>query len=136
DWVVFRVVDSGIGMSPEQLGKLFQAFTQADASTTRKYGGTGLGLAITRRLARMMGGDVTVFSEAGRGTTFTVQLPIEVTVARPRVVEAAETPEEALPAVLVIDDDAGSRELFHRFISEEGMRPLLAASGPEGIELA
>ena len=136
DWVIFRVVDSGIGMSPEQLGKLFQAFTQADASTTRKYGGTGLGLAITRRLARMMGGDVTVFSESGRGTTFTVQLPIEVTVARPRVAEAAETPEEGLASVLVIDDDAGSRELFQRFISEEGLRPILAASGPEGVELA
>ena len=66
DWVVFRVRDSGIGMTPEQVGRLFQAFTQADASTTRKYGGTGLGLAITRKICQMMGGDVSVESTSGR----------------------------------------------------------------------
>ena len=67
DWITFRVTDTGIGMTPEQLGRLFQAFTQADASTTRKYGGTGLGLVISRRFCQMMGGDVTVASDAGQG---------------------------------------------------------------------
>src|SRR5438132_8572851 len=71
------VADSGIGMSPEQIGKLFQEFTQADSTTFRQFGGTGLGLAISRRLCRMMGGDITVASEKGRGSTFTVRLPAE-----------------------------------------------------------
>jgi signal transduction histidine kinase len=75
EWVAFQVVDSGIGMTPEQLGKLFEVFSQADASMTREYGGTGLGLAITRRFCRMMGGEVTAQSEAGKGSTFTMILP-------------------------------------------------------------
>jgi signal transduction histidine kinase len=75
DWVELAVVDSGIGMTPEQLAKLFQEFSQAEASTAKQYGGTGLGLAITRKLARMMGGDVTVASEPGKGSVFTVRLP-------------------------------------------------------------
>jgi adenylate cyclase len=76
-WLQVAVADSGIGMSPEQIGKLFQEFTQADATTSRQFGGTGLGLAISRRLCRMMGGDITVASEKGRGSTFTVRLPAE-----------------------------------------------------------
>ena len=75
DTIELAVVDTGIGMTPEQLGKLFQEFSQAEASTAKKYGGTGLGLAITRKLARMMGGDVTVTSEYGKGSVFTVRLP-------------------------------------------------------------
>jgi signal transduction histidine kinase len=75
DWVELAVADTGIGMTAEQQAKLFQDFTQADSLTARRYGGTGLGLAITRKLARMMGGDVTVTSEPGRGSLFTVRLP-------------------------------------------------------------
>ena len=73
--VELAVADTGIGMTPEQLAQLFQEFSQAEASTAKKYGGTGLGLAITRKLARMMGGDVTVASEPGKGSVFTVRLP-------------------------------------------------------------
>src|SRR5258706_11311327 len=75
NWIEIAVADTGIGMTPEQQAKLFEEFTQADSSTARQYGGTGLGLAITRKLARMMGGDVTVTSEPGKGSVFTVRLP-------------------------------------------------------------
>jgi CheY-like chemotaxis protein len=78
DWVTFRVMDSGIGMTREQIDRLFQPFTQADASTTRQYGGTGLGLTITRRFCQMMGGDVTVESRPGSGSTFTIHVPADV----------------------------------------------------------
>jgi signal transduction histidine kinase len=80
DWIEVAVADSGIGMTPEQQAKLFEEFTQADASTAQRFGGTGLGLAITRKLARMMGGDVTVASEAGKGSVFTVRLPVAATL--------------------------------------------------------
>jgi adenylate cyclase len=75
DWIELAVADSGIGMTPAQQAKLFEEFTQADATTAQRFGGTGLGLAITRKLARMMGGDVTVTSEPGKGSVFTVCLP-------------------------------------------------------------
>jgi signal transduction histidine kinase len=75
DWIEFAVTDTGIGMTAEQQAKLFEEFSQADATTAQRFGGTGLGLAITRKLARMMGGDVTVTSELGRGSVFTVRLP-------------------------------------------------------------
>jgi signal transduction histidine kinase len=78
DVLVFAVSDTGIGMTPEQMTRLFEEFAQADASTTRRFGGTGLGLALSRRLCRMMGGDITVRSEPGRGSTFTIRLPAEV----------------------------------------------------------
>jgi adenylate cyclase len=74
-FVEFAVSDTGIGMTPEQQAKLFEEFTQADATTAQRFGGTGLGLAITRKLARMMGGDVTVASEPGKGSVFTVRVP-------------------------------------------------------------
>ena len=87
DWITLAVTDTGIGMTPEQMGKLFQEFSQASSSTASKYGGTGLGLVISRRFCQMMGGDITVASEPGRGSTFTIRLPRMV-----------EVPKEALPA--------------------------------------
>src|SRR5262249_9823589 len=75
DWIEMAVADSGIGMTPDQQAKIFEEFTQADASTAQRFGGTGLGLAITRKLGRMMGGDVPVASEPGKGSVFTVRLP-------------------------------------------------------------
>ncbi len=78
EWIVFNVTDTGIGMTPEQTARLFEEFSQAEATTTRQYGGTGLGLAISKRLCQMMGGDITVASELGKGSTFTIRLPAEV----------------------------------------------------------
>ena len=78
DWITFAVTDTGIGMTEQQLGRLFEAFSQAEASTRSQYGGTGLGLAISRHFCRLMGGDLTVESVPGQGSTFTVRLPIQV----------------------------------------------------------
>jgi signal transduction histidine kinase len=91
DWIVFRVTDTGIGLTPEQIVKLFRNFTQAEASTTRNFGGTGLGLVLTRRYCQMMGGDVTVRSVPGHGSVFTIRLPAVVSEAKPEAVtESAE----------------------------------------------
>jgi PAS domain S-box-containing protein len=140
DWLTFRVSDTGIGMTPEQMGKLFQAFSQADASTRRKFGGTGLGLVITRRFCQMMGGDVTVESEYGVGTTFTIRLPTEVIERKAEpmpVTESRFKPVlEGASTVLVIDDDPQARDLMQRFLSKEGFRVETASDGERGLHLA
>jgi signal transduction histidine kinase/CheY-like chemotaxis protein len=142
-WIRFRVSDTGIGMTSEQMEKLFEAFSQADASTTREFGGTGLGLAISRMFCQMMGGDITVESTFGEGSTFTIRLPNEVTdrkFLQPSSGEeiqqrAVSVPEEA-PTVLVIDDDPAVRDLMQRFLNREGLRMVAAAGGEEGLRLA
>ena len=136
DWVALGVADSGIGMTAEQVERLFQPFAQADASTTRKYGGTGLGLVIARHFCEMMGGDVTVDSESGKGSRFTVRLPARVDRgAQPAEVPAA-TAAGGAGTVLVIDDEAAVRNLLVRFLTAEGFRPVTAADGQEGLRLA
>jgi len=140
EMVLFHITDTGIGMTLDQQAHLFQAFTQADASTTRKFGGTGLGLAITRHFCRMMGGDVTVTSELGQGSTFSIRLPALAKDSRTEL----ELPEdEAAPilpdnssVVLVIDDDHTVHDLLRRFLGKEGFRVETASDGLEGVRLA
>ena len=140
DRLVFTVSDTGIGMTPEQVANLFQRFTQADASTTRKFGGTGLGLSLTKAFADMLGGEVSVDSAAGQGSTFTFALPAAYTCADTG--EALPDPESAPDAagghdlILVIDDDADQRALMTRFLNREGFRVQVAAEGRKGLALA
>jgi len=141
--VSFVVSDTGIGMTPEQLAKIFQAFTQADSSTSRKYGGTGLGLAISRRFCQLMGGNIAVQSEHGKGSTFTVSLPSMVQEAVPAEaatdttrIGSANRPPASAARVLVIDDDPAVRDLMQRSLEKDGFRVELAADGRTGFELA
>ncbi len=145
DWLRFSVADTGIGMSEEQQGRLFQRFSQADASTTRRFGGTGLGLAITRAFARMLGGEIAVASKEGEGTTFTLELPAryeERAVAEPGAHDLP-TPTSGEPAsrngsdlVLVVDDDPATRDLLTRFLQRDGFRVVAAPDGRAGLEQA
>ncbi len=147
DWIYFRVRDSGVGMTPGQTAKVFEAFTQADASTTRKFGGTGLGLAITQEFSRMMGGETTVESVLGQGSVFSIRLPAELSAKASMQITGAqenplsETAEESqlsadTPLVLLIDDDVTIHDLVKRFLRKEGFRTVCAQNGPEGLELA
>ena len=135
----FAVSDTGIGMNEEQLGRLFQAFSQADASTTKKYGGTGLGLAITRNFCQLLGGDVTVVSKPGEGSTFTITLPDRPPApAQTKIADAARSsgmPGEG-PTVLVVDDDPAARDLLTANLKGAGYRLVHAASGEEALSLA
>ena len=153
-WVVFRVRDTGIGMTPEQLGKLFQAFTQADGGTQRKYGGTGLGLALSRKFCVMMGGDINARSEPGKGSLFTMRLPgdvenvdgeatsIHVSVKKrlSQIVRltggAPATGQARGQRMLVIDDDPSVCDLMTRLCGKEGYEVVTAATGEEGLKLA
>ena len=136
DSVVFEVSDTGIGMTPEQLDRLFERFSQADASTTRRFGGTGLGLAITRAFCRLLGGDISVRSTYGEGSTFSMRVPAELAV---EVQEEAAHDQHAhaeRTLVLVVDDDSAQRDLLTRFLEREGFSVRAAADGKSGLELA
>jgi len=146
-WIRFRVSDTGIGMTRDQLGRLFQEFTQADSSTTRKYGGTGLGLAISQRLAALMGGTIAVESEPGIGTSFTVRLPAGSVVTAEVIPGPAPAPVGIVAAipdatravadrVLVVDDDATVRDLMRRFLGREGFDVVTAGNGAEALAAA
>ena len=142
--LIFRVTDRGIGMTPEQMARLFRPFTQAEASTTRRYGGTGLGLSISRSFCELMGGQLTAISELGTGSTFTVRLPAEVreTVAEPKTDTELEKRSEprgtdrSTSTILVIDDEAAARDLVNRTLTRAGYRVQTASSGKEGLEMA
>ncbi len=141
EWVRFAVADTGIGMTAEQIARLFQPFEQADKSTTRKYGGTGLGLAISQRLCQMMGGQIEVASEPGKGSTFTMALPADVDQRAPSPVSCHKTPREVIPAargdtILVVDDDPAAREILDRYLTGEGFRVVAVDSGEEALRAA
>jgi hypothetical protein len=132
------------GPTTEQMGKLFQESSQADASTTRKHGGTGLGLAISKRFCQMMGGDITVESEPGRGSTFTIRLPRMAQSDETLVIEArGETFTQAAqsiqeqaeePLILVVDDDATVRELVERHLERSGFAVVTARGSRKGFD--
>jgi PAS domain S-box-containing protein len=136
--VEFKVSDTGIGMTAEQLGRLFQAFAQAETSTSRDYGGTGLGLAITRHFCRMLGGDVTVESTPGKGSTFAIMVPAIAPDARAEVAESAARAAAASGGgtVLIVDDEKATHDLLERELAGAGYRLLHAAGGREGLKLA
>lgn len=161
DWVEFAVADTGIGIAPDQMSRLFSEFYQVDHSTTRKYGGTGLGLAISRRFCQMLGGEISVESSPERGSTFRIIVPANyrnvtgasppdehvapATIADPRAVRIDPKKRPAhvaterrihLPKVLVIDDDPVARELLTRYLTAEGYAIDRASSGKEGIDTA
>ena len=143
-WIEFSVADTGIGMTEEQIGRLFQEFSQADSSTTRKYGGTGLGLAISDRLCRLMGGSIAVTSQPNIGTRFTVRLPAGPMKATrderdgPEAVAAATDSGSRgeTNRILVIDDDPTVRDLMRRMLSRDGFEVITAKNGAEGLALA
>ncbi len=143
DYMELSVIDTGIGMTPEQLGRLFQAFSQADASTTSKYGGTGLGLAISKQFAQMMQGDITVASTPNVGSTFTIRMPAKVLTKQPKVVNntshkltRSPFPSANRPKILVIDDDKEIRSVIAELLSMSGYDVIEAASGQQGLDHA
>jgi len=144
DWLSFAVRDTGIGMTHEQVARLFERFTQADDTTTRRFGGTGLGLALSRAFARLLGGDITVESTPDVGTCFTLRIPVTPPEQIQETHEEPAHPISPPPAVdkdgrdlvLVVDDEASQRELTTRFLQRQGFAVRTASDGRAGLELA
>lgn len=156
EWIVINVSDSGIGMTEDQVKHLFTPFSQADSSTTRRYGGTGLGLAISRQLCRLLGGDISAFSQVNKGSTFVAKLPaatkqtpipvetewfkvgpkVDAAGVRFNVPIGVREKRSQVSTVLAIDDDASVRDLMERFLSRQGFYTYTAADAFEGLELA
>jgi signal transduction histidine kinase/CheY-like chemotaxis protein len=142
DWITLAVSDTGIGIRKEQLGHVFEEFSQADDSTSRDFGGTGLGLPISRRFCQMMGGDITVASVFGEGSTFTIELPahvdaLEAARASAERLEPQEGPIlEGVRPILVIDDDEDARDLLQRTLEGDGYAVATASGGVEGLQVA
>jgi signal transduction histidine kinase/DNA-binding response OmpR family regulator len=135
----FSVSDSGIGMTDEQMGRLFQAFTQADSSTTRNYGGTGLGLTITKHFCTMLGGDIAVTSVPGQGSTFTITLPDggkDEKAMRLQPGGATVDGDLSGKSVLIVDDDPTVHDVLRATIAKEGYRLLHAYDGAQALEMA
>lgn len=142
DGVTLVVSDSGIGMTEEQIGRLFKPFAQADPSTTRKFGGTGLGLALARRFAELLGGDVSVSSQLGVGSEFTVRLrsvldETPTAAARPSVRDTAPTAPLASSAgyVLVVEDDVMAQEMLTRQLAKVGLRSKVASTATDALRM-
>jgi signal transduction histidine kinase/CheY-like chemotaxis protein len=149
EWLSFQVIDTGIGMSAEQMNRLFQAFNQADDSTTRQYGGTGLGLVISKRFCQMMGGDIYVTSDVGQGSVFTAVLPAAApnipkmdsspSLPKPQLLpttSSIELPIDVAGVVLIIDDEPVVHELVKKVLDKEGFYAVSAYTGEEGLKLA
>ncbi len=142
EFIELAIIDTGIGMTPEQLARLFQAFSQADASTASKYGGTGLGLAISKQFAQIMKGDITVSSVAGTGSTFVVRLPADVQAGQPKVIQSSHKvtkspfPLAAKPRILIIVADPEVRQIVAALLDASFYAPLEAATSEQGLELA
>ena len=142
----FEVVDTGIGMTPEQVGRIFQPFTQADTSTTRRFGGTGLGLTISRRMARLLGGDISVRSTPGKGSVFSVDIDpgpldgvrmVPCSESMDLVSSKVDTPAPTLKGrVLLVDDGADNRQLLSLYLSRAGAEVAVAENGRAGVDAA
>jgi len=150
DWISFKVADTGIGLTAEQMNKLFRQFAQADSSTRRRYGGTGLGLTITQQFCQMMGGDITVESEPGEGSVFTIWLPTKVVDSKQKDMVKSDsvadvgsiagtlhrTVQSDGDTILVVDDDPTVRDLLSRFLTKEGFQVEVATGGAEALQRA
>jgi len=138
-WVRLSVEDTGIGIPPERLSAIFEAFTQADSSTTRRYGGTGLGLTICKRLAELMGGRIDVRSEVGKGSTFWVDLPLPVgeAAAEPVHAETVSVEKQPLPTglrILLVEDNEVNRKVAVRMLQKLGCEVDIATDGRQALD--
>ncbi len=134
-----RITDTGIGIAPENLSRLFQMFTQADSSTSRRFGGTGLGLAICRRLVELMGGEITAQSRLGEGSTFELSMPFTPVAGTMDPASALTSPERVItfkPRILVVDDMETNRFLLEVFLRRSGFEPEVAVDGEQAVTLA